>query len=202
MYLQPGALWNFNLKVSKRKFIFMASIDLSIKETRRRGVKRQKKIVPRIDMTPMVDLGFLLIAFFVMTAQLSDPVVVKLNMPTEKGQPMDLANSDALTVLLTGNNNAWYYHGDWEKAEKENAIFKTNFSPDGLRKIIIEKKKRLAASERKEGADGMMMLIKAKENADYKSIVDILDEVMINAVKKYALIKLEPEEADWIRKQQ
>ena len=131
----------------------MASIDLSINENHRRGVKRQKKLVPRIDMTPMVDLGFLLIAFFVMTAQLTNPVTVKLNMPKE-GPPIKLGDSNALTVLLSGNNKTWYYEGNWNEAIKNNAVIKTSSSYlQQLRNVIIEKKKNLASSGSKEGSN-------------------------------------------------
>jgi biopolymer transport protein ExbD len=179
----------------------MASIDLAVNEKRRPGVKGQKKLVPRIDMTPMVDLGFLLIAFFVMTAQLSDPVTMKLNMPND-GPPIKLGESDALTVLLSGNNKAWYYEGGWKEALKNNAVVKSNSSYlQPLRDVIIEKKKRLVSSANKEGRNGLMLLVKADEHASYRNIIDILDEVMINDVKKYALVEMEQEERDWIRKQ-
>ncbi len=61
----------------------MAEITTQINENRRAGVRRQKKQNPKIDMTPMVDLGFLLISFFVMTTELSKPVTLPLNMPKE-----------------------------------------------------------------------------------------------------------------------
>jgi len=129
----------------------MAAINTAVNEGRKAGVRRQKKINPRIDMTPMVDLGFLLICFFVITTELSKPVLVKLNMPTEEGPPMEVGGSDALTVILTGNNKAWYYHGSWREALEKKAVLQTDFSSDGLRKVIIEKKKWLNAAGTKEG---------------------------------------------------
>lgn len=179
----------------------MEAVNTAVNDGRKAGVRRQKKRVPGIDMTPMVDLGFLLICFFVITTELSKPVVTKLNMPTGDRPDMPVGNSDALTVLLTANDKAWYYHGNWKEAAENNAVLQTDFSSLGLREIIIEKKKKLEASGSKEGKDGLMLIVKPTENASYKNIVDILDEVMINDVKKYAIAKLEPEEVIWIGRQ-
>src|SRR5258705_5497897 len=111
-------------------------LETGIDHRRRPGVRRMKKHSLRTDMTPMVDLGFLLITFFVFTAELSKPSVVKLNMPID-GPPVLLANSNALTFLLDGNNVVYYYHGDWKEASATGQVFKTNFSVmDGLGKVI------------------------------------------------------------------
>jgi len=112
----------------------MAAINTAIKERRRAGVRRSKKHEPKTDMTPMVDLGFLLITFFVITMELNKPATLNLNMP--KGEStMDLGKSNALTVLLDKDNVIYYYHGDWYEALKANEIFQTNFSAkDGFRK--------------------------------------------------------------------
>jgi biopolymer transport protein ExbD len=61
----------------------------------------------KIDMTPMVDLGFLLISFFIFTTSISTPAVTKLFMPAD-GVPSKLGESNALTLLL-GNNNTLFY---------------------------------------------------------------------------------------------
>lgn len=82
---------------------------------RRAGVRRAKKHDLRVDMTPMVDLGFILITFFVMTVELTKPAALALNMPKEGGPPTTLGESNALTVLLDGEK-VYYYHGDWQQA--------------------------------------------------------------------------------------
>ncbi len=173
-----------------------------IDHRRRAGVKRMKKHSLRTDMTPMVDLGFLLITFFVFTAQLRKPASMKLNMPKDSKDSMTLAQSNALTVLLDGDERIYYYHGDWKKASEKNEIFKTNFSEtDGLGKIIREKQQWLDASKEKEKRDGLMLLIKAGNEAPYQKVIDALDEALINSVKKYALVKASPEELEWMTKQ-
>ena len=146
----------------------------------------------------MVDLGFLLITFFVITTELSKPATLDLNMPKE-GSPMPLGSSDALTVLLGKNNTVYYYHGDWNEAMKAKEIFQTNFSvKDGLGKVIREKQQRLDTSNIKEGRRGLMLLIKPGEDAVYSNVIDMLDEALINGVKKYAVLKQQEEEIKWL----
>lgn len=166
------------------------------------GIRRMVKHNLKIDMTPMVDLGFLLISFFVITTELSKPTVMQLNMPKD-GTGSELGKSNALTILLHKNNNIYYYHGDWKNAIEEGGIIQTNFSgKDGLRKVIMEKQNSLDRnSKMKEGRNGLMMLIKSAEEASYKNVVDVLDEATISTVKKYAVIKISEEEKEWLKKQ-
>jgi len=150
----------------------------------------------------MVDLGFLLISFFVMTTELSKPVVAPLNMPKE-GPPIFLGNSNALTVLLAGGDSAFYYHGNWKDALLADKIEKTSiYSVNGIRKVILEKKQWLDQHEPREGSNGLMMLIKSTSATSYKNLVDLLDETIINDVRKYALVKMDVEEAAWLKRNQ
>ena len=166
---------------------------------RRPGVGLMKKHSVKTDMTPMVDLGFLLIAFFVMTTELSKPSMVNLNMP-KKGTEMPLGNSNALTILLEDNDRVYYYPGDWKDALANGQVFKTNFSEsNGLGKVIREKQKWLDANSKKEGRDGLMLLIKPGKGANYKNVMNALDEALINNVKKYALLTVETEEKEWMK---
>jgi len=176
----------------------MAAINTAISERRRAGVRQPKKHTPKTDMTPMVDLGFLLITFFVITTELSKPVTLNLNMPKE-GPPITLGESDALTVLLGKDNIVYYYHGDWNDALKTNKIFQTNFlAKNGLRKVIREKQQRLDVINTKEGRDGLMLLIKPGEEAIYSNVIDMLDEALINDIKKYAVLKPNEEEIKYL----
>jgi hypothetical protein len=124
---------------------------------------------------------------------------MNLYMPKD-GPPSSLGSSNALTVLLANNNSLYYYQGSWEDAKRSGAIYKTTFGgANGLRKIINERQAALDADpNNKEKRNGLMLLVKPSKNASYKNIVDVLDEVTINVVKKYALVKLTTEEAEWL----
>lgn len=154
-------------------------------------------------MTPLVDLGFLLIAFFVFTAEMSKPVVANLIMPKD-GPPMDLGDSNALTVLLGGDNKIWYYHGSMKNAISNNQVFTTSYSlRGGIGKVIRAKQEWLdKANISDEKRNGLMLLIKATSKASYENVMNALDEALINNVKRYALIKTEPEEINWVEAHQ
>lgn len=165
---------------------------------------RRKKHFPRTDMTPMVDLGFLLITFFVFTSQLSEPRAVNLNMPTDQEsiQPVKLAKSNALTILLDGNNRVFYYEGKWEEAVKNNEVKETSFSyKDGLGKIVRARQQYLDKYPvDKDGRDGLMLLIKASDESVYANVIDAMDEALINEVKRYAIVNMTDEEKAFLSK--
>jgi biopolymer transport protein ExbD len=193
-------LWNTHCYVSIRKTLLMGQLNAAINENRKAGVRRMTKHNLKIDMTPMVDLGFLLIAFFVITTEMSKPTVADLYMPKD-GKPILLGNSNALTVLLGKNNTVFYYHGDWEYAKKGGQIFQTNFSYNkGLGEIIRNKQQWLDINRtNKEGRNGLMLLIKAANEANYENVLKALDEIAINQVKKYAIVKLTSAESDFLK---
>jgi biopolymer transport protein ExbD len=159
----------------------MTSIDTTPNRRRKAGVKGQKKERLKIDMTPMVDLGFLLITFFIITAELSRPTTTSLNMPKD-GPPMPVGNSSALSIILAGDDRVFYYRGNWEDAIKRNEIIRADLSSNSLRNAIIEQKHQLDLNDNAD--DGLMLLIKSTGDASYKNIVDMLDEALINDVKK------------------
>src|SRR5687767_12855754 len=69
----------------------------------------------RIDMTPMVDLGFLLITFFIFTASMAENKALKLFMPAD-GSTSTIGNSTVITALLGADNKLYLYEGDWKRA--------------------------------------------------------------------------------------
>src|SRR5437868_1078594 len=102
------------------------------------GVKKAKKLSTRVDMTPMVDLGFLLITFFVFTATMSTPTAMDLNMPKDVKDPTkqtEVKQSGALTIMLGKANQVYYYFGQLEVSAGKNNFQRTNFKD--IRKIII-----------------------------------------------------------------
>jgi len=112
---------------------------------------------------------------------------------------MPLGDSNALTVLLAGNDKIYYYQGNWNDAVNGNKILKTDFSSLVLRNAILQQKHQLDLTANKR--DGLMLLIKSTGEASYKNVIDVLDEALINNVKKYTIVKAEAAELEWIKDQ-
>lgn len=184
------------------------------------GVKKAKKLSTRVDMTPMVDLGFLLITFFIFTATMSSPTTLDLNMPKEsdkKDEETKVKQSGALTVMLGKNDNVYYYEG--ELAPDGSNFKQTTFK--GIRDEIIKKRQEViknhqhddkckdiqdkAAAKKHPKPESacldrdFVVVIKPTEDATYKNTVDILDEMTINNVKRFAMVKIAPTELDLVK---
>ncbi|MGC4232338.1 MAG: biopolymer transporter ExbD [Niabella sp.] len=176
------------------------------------GVKKAKKLSTRVDMTPMVDLGFLLITFFIFTSTMSSPTTMDLNMPKDtekKEEETKVKMSGALTIMIGKDNNIFYYEGELTNENASQAFKSSSFKE--IRDVIIKKKQEVEsryikdeACEAKAKAEGknpndcrqkdFFVLIKPTEEANYKNVIDLLDEMTINKVARYAL--LEPFETE------
>ncbi len=166
------------------------------------GKGKAKKLSTKVDFTPMVDLAFLLITFFMFTTTLAKPKAMDIAMPADIKDPNikqpDFPASKAMTVLLTKDNLVLYYFGKPEDAAADPAaVVATNFDPNkGVRKAILEKKKSVAQEHGvdEKGDSKMLVLIKINDDSKYKNMVDILDEMHICGIKLYAIIDIsEPE---------
>jgi biopolymer transport protein ExbD len=118
-------------------------------------------------------------------------------MPKDSAsEPTPVGDSYALTVLLNGEKT-YYYEGSYEKTLANNNIQETTLAE--FRQFIMAKQQRLDDKTKyKDGRDGLMLMIKPTANADYKSVVDALDECTITGVKRYALLKLDDDEKKWL----
>jgi biopolymer transport protein ExbD len=160
----------------------MADIQLNNNNNRKHAGTRSKKLSTRIDLTPMVDLGFLLITFFIFTTTLNTPTAMRLVMPAN-GDSSQTAESKTLNLILSDNNRIEYYKGNNIRFMQA-----TDYSAEGLRQVIQTAKNNL--SDRND----LVVLIKPSEFSSYKNIVAALDEMTINDVKKYVLMNMTSDE--------
>lgn len=146
------------------------------------GKGKTKKASTRVDLTPMVDLGFLLVTFFMLTTTFSKPQTMEVNMPVKdenEKEQTKVRESNAFTMILGANNKVYYYSGS------TGSISTTNYSPNGIRKVLAEK----VALDPK-----LSVMIKPTKESNYRNMVESLDEMNITGVKFYAIVDPSPED--------
>jgi len=110
------------------------------------GNKKYKRQL-KIDMTPMVDLGFLLITFFIFTTSMAEPAATNLFM-SKDGPETNVSEATVLTVLLAGENKIYYYDGKWDNSFNSHQVLLTTYNlSSGLGKVIRDKQNRWPIEE-------------------------------------------------------
>lgn len=188
-----------------------------------KGKRKAKKHGTHIDMTPMVDLACLLLTFFMLTTAFNKPKVMEIILPEkpkENEKPPELDKSRALNILLIDNDKILWYDGLADPSKPLPVLTETNFSKDGIRKVLLMRNKQLYAKVNrmntdvkegklkiprdtldartkhlyKEDKSGPIVLIKAADGVKYRNIVDIIDEMAISNVARYTLVDINPVE--------
>ena len=150
------------------------------------GGRKRKVLSARVDLTPMVDLGFLLITFFIFSSKMSESKAMILVMP-----------KDSPDSSMVGNT-VFYYHGELTAAMKTEAWGITNYSVnDGIGEVIREKRRAMEKNKKDSGKD-LFLMIKPADASGFGDVVDILDEVKINDLKHYALMDISGAEKDLV----
>ncbi len=155
------------------------------------GVKKSKKLSTRVDLTPMVDLGFLLITFFIFTTTMSQPTAMKLYLPKDADKPEDqnkAKESGVITILLGKDDNVFYYEGQLDNSASN---FKSTTFKE-IRNVILDKKARTPEKD-------LVVVLKPSEECTYRNVVDILDEMAINVCKRYALVDISSVESQLVK---
>ncbi len=181
-----------------------AAVDTGGESRGPRGKKkgRKKKGSPWIDMTPMVDVAFLLLTFFVLTTTLSTPTTMPVVVPPkmtekEKEEHQEKIQASKVLHLIVDEDDKiyWYQASEEELKEGNIELNQTDFSKNGLRKVLLQVRKKV---EEKWGPNQMVVLIKVTDKAKYKNFVDVLDEMNVVEQRKYMLVEPEPEEIEMV----
>lgn len=192
----------------------MSEINTESKGPQKKG--KPKKLSTRVDFTPMVDLGFLLITFFMLSTSMNKPQTMELSMPSKdkvaEEEQTKVKASTAVTILLGKEDKIFYYFGTGtEEADPEVKL--TSYAADGIRNVLLQrnvdvvnkirqlKVKRAnrqlseedfvkQSAEIKSDKAAPVVLIKSTDDASYKNLVDILDEMQICNISRYAIVDI------------
>lgn len=165
------------------------------------GKVRSKKASTNVDMTPMVDLGFLLITFFILATTLSKPSSMTLNVPdksNEKEQETEPLKASKVATLFLGKNNVVHVlDGIASSEDGAKAALKDYSYGFTLREALMKARVRVDAESGKDakGESQFVCVIKPLRGSTYKNTVDAIDEMAITKIKRYALVDaLTPDE--------
>lgn len=135
-------------------------------------------------MTPMVDLGFLLITFFMFTTNFTKPNVVDLGLPAGEGGT-EINYKNQLTFILGKNDRIFYYQKEANNLSEKD-VKEVSFQGMELAKLIKYYKNSAVAPE------NFTIIIKPTDDANYKNFVDILDEMALTKNERYGISDLKP----------
>ena len=144
---------------------------------------RTKKPTPRVDLTAMVDLMFLLTTFFMLTTSLGSLNAADIAKPdkTDIDVVANYPESRTMTILLGKNNKSICYMGTIEKAKMK------VISVANIQKEIIANERLVAQTHQHDPSKHMIVIIKPSKTARFQNFVDVIDEMKIANIKSYAI---------------
>ena len=150
--------------------------------TRRHSKNKTIRKNLKVDLTPMVDLGFLLITFFILTTALSEPTIAKLIMPKDSDTTTTNVGAGAvLTLMLMRNDSIKYFEGSASDPELMKYC-----SFNSMRSVLQQKQKRVA--EILGDKEKTVIIICPGNESTYKDFINVLDEIHINDIRHYFVV--------------
>ncbi|UQB70351.1 ExbD/TolR family protein [Epilithonimonas zeae] len=163
--------------------------EVQIKE-QSNGKKTQNKKPIRVDMTPMVDLGFLLITFFMFTTNFSKPNAINFsNPPRNTGEPTEINYKNSITFILGKEGKVFYYQAD-KKDLNDNSLKQVSFDKAQVAKTIETAK---ANAPKKEN---FTVIVKPADDSEYKTVIDMLDELALTKSERYGIAEMNDKEKE------
>lgn len=164
----------------------MAGGDVAQRERKTKGKKKKKgrRLGVRIDMTPLVDVAFLLLTFFMLTTSMSRPQTMEINLPPDKDVKVDVAESNLLTLRI----------------DKEGAIYWS--AGIGAPKLLPAGTLRNFLKEQATNPK-VVALIKIDREGKYINLVDIIDELTNFAnIQRFSLAPMTEQDKELLKKAQ
>ena len=146
--------------------------------------KKVKRVGVRIDFTPLVDVAFLLLTFFMMTTVFNKPQTMELNLPPDNKTQIEVAKSNLMTVRVMEGRIVWWNLGD-------DPPTKVEFTD--LRKLLLE---------RNRANPKLITLVKVDRDGKYVDMVDLMDELSLADVKRFSLAPLTDKDKEVVKKAQ
>ena len=149
------------------------------------GMRRRapKRIGVKIDMTPMVDVAFLLLIFFMCTTVFRKPQALEINLPPDPNAKVEIAESNVLTLRIIAPADSTQ-----DQARAFWALGKTPYTESKLDEL-----ERIFAAEGKKNSK-LVVLVKIDRDTRYKYMVSIIDQLQFAELNRFSLAPLTPAE--------
>jgi biopolymer transport protein ExbD len=135
----------------------------------------KRRVGIRIDMTPMVDVAFLLLIFFMVTTVFRTPQALEINLPPDEDVKIEVAESKVLSVRVLPDDRTYWKRGTDPWARSSVAGLHDVFKPFAGNKELV-------------------VVIKIDREAKFNNMVDIIDELDLASLTRFSLGTLTPEE--------
>jgi biopolymer transport protein ExbD len=131
--------------------------------------KHKVRLGVRIDMTPMVDVAFLLLTFFMLTTTMNRPQTMEINLPPNNDVKIEVAESNLLTLRI-----------------KEDGTIYWNIGSQPPQKIEF-KDIRTTIGQKNQENPKLITLIKIDRKGKYHMMVDIMDQLNLANITRFSL---------------
>jgi len=148
----------------------VGAVDTPDRQSKKKGKghrRKKRRVGVRIDMTPMVDVAFLLLIFFMVTTVFRTPQALEINLPPDEDVKIEVAQSKVLSLVILPEGRAYWRRGT-ETPWARSAV-------TDLSKVFAPFKGN-------------------KELVVVNDMVDIIDELDLAALTRFSLATLTPEE--------
>ena len=153
-------------------------------DRKQEGGKKKKKRAPvLIDMTPMVDIAFLLLIFFMVTTVFRAPQTMELNIPPDKDDKVEIAESNVLLIYMLDDDRMFWQIG-------------RDMTPETLELANNQefiKEKEVENAEEHDGESKLVTLVMIQRTSPYEQMVNVMDELQLGAIDRFSITVLEQE---------
>lgn len=154
----------------------MGAVDVPQRQSGKKGKghrRPKRRVGIRMDMTPMVDVAFLLLIFFMVTTVFRTPQALEINLPPDKQAQTQIAESNLLQLRVLSEDKVF-----WKRGTKTDPWLRTSLV--ALKDVLAPLKNN----------DKIVVLISIDREAKFNSMVSIIDQLDIVKLDRFSIVEL------------
>ena len=133
------------------------------------SAKKMKRIGVKIDMTPMVDVAFLLLIFFMSTSQFDPPQKAPITLPDSHSN-LKVPDSDVMVLAIDKDSNLYWQLGKNPQQDTDIA---------SLEQLILDQRRRNPR---------LRVAIKADKESEYGVMEDVMKTMQKTNTITFSLV--------------